>query len=83
MSINSNGFTIPELLVVIVLTTIFTTLIMTFTIGYWRYGYLLQADLDTLSTRLNAGDYLRDAVGNSTGYAVLNDEPGRIADSVT
>src|SRR5438034_623543 len=48
---NSNddqGFTLSELLVVIILTAFFSILIMTFTFEYWRYAYLLQADLDTL-----------------------------------
>ena len=69
------GITIVELLVVIVMTGLFTTLIMTFTIGYWRYGYLLQADLETLGTRLNAGDLLRSSIGPSSGLISQNSIP--------
>src|SRR5258706_7025114 len=68
----SGGFTLTELLVVIILTTLFSTLILTFTFEYWRYGYLLQADLDTLTTRLNAGDILREEIGTSTGLIIQN-----------
>lgn len=67
-----NGFTITELLVVIILSALFSTLILYFFINYFRYGYLLQADLETLTTRLNAGDFLREAVGTSTGLIIQN-----------
>jgi len=66
------GITIVELLVVIVMIGLFTTIIMNFTIGYWRYGYLLQADLETLTTRLNAGDFIRGAIGPSSGLIIQN-----------
>jgi hypothetical protein len=55
-----------------VLTSFFVTLIMTFTIGYWRDGYLEESDLDTLNTRLTAGDILRDSVGTSAGMIMQN-----------
>ncbi len=66
------GFTIPELLVVIIITGLFVSLIMFFTFSYWRYGYLLDADLDTFITRLNAGDVLRELVGTSAGLTLQN-----------
>lgn len=66
------GFSLPELLIVIILTGLFSGLILSFTFGYWRYGFLLQADLDTLNTRLNAGDFLREAIGSSSGLIIQN-----------
>lgn len=72
MSINQRGISIVELLIVIVMTGFFTTLIASFTINYWRYGYLLQADLETLNTRLNAGDILRESLGSSSGLVMQN-----------
>ncbi|MBX4201981.1 hypothetical protein KW803_03795, partial [Candidatus Saccharibacteria bacterium] len=50
-------------------------LILFFFISYWRDGYLLQADLDTLTTRLNAGDILREEIGTSTGLIMQNGLP--------
>ncbi|HSX17845.1 MAG TPA: type II secretion system protein [Candidatus Saccharimonadales bacterium] len=67
-----SGFTLIELLVVIILSTFFSILILTFTFEYWRYAYLLQADLDTLTTRLNAGDILREEIGTSSGMIIQN-----------
>jgi len=69
---NQKGFSLPELLIVIILTGLFSALILSFTFGYWRYGFLLQADLDTLTTRLNAGDFLREAIGTSSGLTIQN-----------
>jgi type II secretory pathway pseudopilin PulG len=69
------GITIIELLVVIVMIGFFTTLIMTFTFSYWRYGALLEADLDTLGTRLTAGDIIRESVGTSSGLVMQNGIP--------
>lgn len=79
MTNNQKGFSLPELIVVIVLSGLFSSLILFFFINYFRYGYLLQADLDTLTTRLNAGDILREGVGSSTGLIIQNS----IADSNT
>ena len=75
MSRSEEGFTISELLVVIILTAFFSTLIMTFAFSYWRYGFLLQADLDTLTTRLNASDILREEIGTSTGLTMQTSIP--------
>ncbi|CAN5710079.1 hypothetical protein BH23PAT2_BH23PAT2_02940 [soil metagenome] len=82
---NNSGFTITELLIVIVATGIMSGAILTFTFQYWRYTYALQADLETLTTRLNAGDSLRRLIGSSTGFIIqtslpddspLNPDPG-------
>lgn len=70
--LDQRGITLVELIVVMVMTLLFTGIITTFTIGYWRYGYLLEADLGTLTTRLNAGDVLREGIGMSTGLVTQN-----------
>lgn len=72
---NEDGFTIPELIVVMSVTSIFVGLIVFFTFSYWRYGYLMEADFDTLTTRLNAGDYFREAIGSSSGMITQNSIP--------
>jgi len=69
---DSTGFTLAELIVVIVLTTLFSGLIITFTFDFWRYGYSLESDLETLTTRLNAGDILREQIGSSSGLIIQN-----------
>lgn len=66
------GFTLPELLITIILSVFFSMLLLYFFFGYWSYGYLLQADEDTLTTRLNAGDVLREEIGSSTGLIIQN-----------
>lgn len=72
MNKNEQGFTLSELIVVIVLTTLFSILIMTFTFDLWHTGYLQQADLETLTTRLNASDILREEIGTSSGMIIQN-----------
>ncbi len=73
--LNEDGFTIPELLTVIVTTAIFTGLVLYFGISYWRYGYLLEADLDTFVNRLNAQDFLRETFATSSGLITQNSIP--------
>lgn len=71
-TLKQNGFTLPELVVVLFLTSMFTGLILFFMVSYWRYGYLLEADLDTLVTRLNAGDLLRENISPASGLILQN-----------
>jgi hypothetical protein len=75
MRTNEQGFTIVELISVLSVTGIFVGLIMFFTFSYWRYGFLMEADLDTFVTRLNAGDYLRESFGTSSGLIIQNSIP--------
>lgn len=70
--LTQDGFTIPELLVVMLVTGFFVTLILYFTFSYWRYSYLLESDQDTLTTRLNAGDIVRESLGTSSGLILQN-----------
>jgi hypothetical protein len=75
MKINEDGYTIPEMVTVLVITSTLVTLILFFTFSYWRYGSLLEADLETLVSRLNAGDSLRELVGSSSGMIIQNSIP--------
>lgn len=72
---DESGFTLSEVLVVILVTGFFVTLIMNFTFSFWRYSYLLEADQDTLNTRLNAGDIIREQIGTSSGMIMQNGIP--------
>lgn len=69
------GFTITELLIVIVATGVLSTLLFTFTFNFWKTSYSQQSSLDSLSTRLNAGDILRSLVSSSTGMIVQTSIP--------
>jgi len=73
--LNERGMSVAELMVVMVVTAVMIGAIMQFTINYQRYGYLLQADQDTLNSRLNASDYIRENVGTSTGLITQNSIP--------
>jgi Tfp pilus assembly protein FimT len=59
---HDGGFTIPELLIMIIVTAILTTFVVDFSLNYWRASATLENDSETLVTRLNAGDALRDAL---------------------
>lgn len=75
MKISEDGFTIPELLVVLIVSTILSGLVISFGFNYWRFGALEQADQDTLISRLNAGDFLRQNIGESSGLVIQNGLP--------
>ena len=72
---DERGFTIVELVSTVVVTSIFSGLILFFFFNYWRYGLLLEADLDTYVTRLNAGDIIREQISNSSGLIIQNSLP--------
>ncbi len=74
-NLGQNGYTLPEMLVTLIMTALFVALIMTFTFSYWRYGASQEADLDTLTTRLNAGDILREYLTQSSGLITQNSLP--------
>lgn len=73
--IGEKGFTLPEILIVLVMSSLFSGLILFFGFSFWRYGYLLEADLDTFVTRLNAGDFLRESFSSSSGLVIQNGIP--------
>jgi len=69
---DQSGFTIAELLVVIILTSILTLIVMLFTFDLWRTSAIQEADNDTLVTRFNASDTLREFIGTSSGLIIQN-----------
>jgi type II secretory pathway pseudopilin PulG len=69
------GFTITELLIVIILTTLLTLIVMVFAFDLWRTSATQEADIDTLATRYNASDVLREQIGTSAGLIIQNSIP--------
>jgi type II secretory pathway pseudopilin PulG len=69
---NDSGFTIAELLVVVILTSILTLIVMLFAFDMWRSSAIQQAQNDTLVTRFNASDTLREFIGTSSGLIIQN-----------
>jgi type II secretory pathway pseudopilin PulG len=67
-----SGFTITELLIVIILTSLFTLVIMVFMFDLWRTSASDEANIDTLQTRFNASDTLREEIGTSSGLIIQN-----------
>ncbi len=72
MKSNEGGFTLVELIIIITLTALLSTVVFGFLINYWSFGYKLEADLNTITTRLNAVDFLRESIGTSTGLINQN-----------
>jgi len=66
------GFTMPELILVMVLTVLLTGLLFQFAIGYARYSTVAQADSIAFVERLNASDFLRENLGLSSGLISQN-----------
>lgn len=64
---DASGFTITELLIVIVATGVISGAIFTFTYNYWRASYVQQSSIDSLNSRLNAGDIMRELLSSSSG----------------
>jgi len=75
MRLNQSGFTLPELISVMAVSAIFAGLIMYFGFSYWRYSSLLEADLDTFVSRLNAQDVVRELIGTTSGLIIQNSIP--------
>jgi len=72
---DESGFTITELLIVIILTSILILIVMLFAFDLWRNSAVQEADNDTLVTRFNASDTLRDFIGTSSGLIIQNSIP--------
>lgn len=70
-----SGYTLVELMIVLIMTSVLVTLIMVFTFTYWRNSYAAQADQETLTERLNANDFLREYIGSSSGIITQNGLP--------
>ncbi len=70
-----DGFTIPELLIMMIVTSILTIAVISFSMNYWSAAAKLQNSSTTLTSRLNAGDALRDALNRSSGLISQNGIP--------
>ncbi len=79
MRLDIRGVTIVELLVVIIVSVIVMGVVTSFSLHYWANSATLQADQETLVSRLNSGDYLRQAINSASGLINQND----LADSHT
>src|SRR5688572_24662971 len=69
---SESGFTLTELLSVIVVTTLFVGLISYFGFNYWRYSSVISADLDSFVSRLNSQDVVRELIGTASGLSFQN-----------
>lgn len=67
-----DGFTLPELIIVMVLTMLLSGLLFQFAIGYARFNTVAQSDSIAFVERLNASDYLRENLGLSSGLISQN-----------
>lgn len=72
---DEEGYTLVELLITLIMTSTFVTLLMYFTFQYWRYAFSMAADQDTMIQRLNAGDFIRETLGTSSGTIIQNSIP--------
>lgn len=72
MNDQESGFTITELLIVIIMTSLLTMIIMLFAFDLWRNSAAQEANNDTLLTRFNASDTIREEVGTSSGMIIQN-----------
>jgi len=72
---NQQGYTIVELIIVMVITLILSGLVVSFALDYWGSSANLQADLDTFVTRLDANDELRTLLTPSDGLIIQNSIP--------
>lgn len=69
---NASGFTLPELVVVMVVTVMLSGLVLSFFIDLWGSTATLQNDSETFVTRENAGDRLRDSFNSAAGLITQN-----------
>lgn len=75
MKKQQSGFTLIEVVIVMTVSSFFVGLIFYFGISFWRYAALLEADLDTFVSRLNAQDYVREIIGTADGLIIQNSLP--------
>ena len=75
MSREANGFTIVELLVVMLVSSLLIGVITGFGLNYWGRTVGLSTSQQAFVSRLNAGDYLRNGVDSASGLINQNDLP--------
>lgn len=71
--LNERGVTIVELLVVMIVSLILTGVITVFALNYWASSASLETSQEALVSRLNSGDYLREALDAASGLINQND----------
>ena len=69
---SQQGFTLVELLVAMILTVMFTGLVLSFMINFWSGAASLANDTATFVTRQNAGDSLRDKLNAASQLITQN-----------
>lgn len=72
MIANQKGFTVTELLIVTVATTLVTISLVSFMFNFWRYSYYSQANQNSFTERLNTSDYLREKLSAASGLITQN-----------
>ena len=72
---DQRGLTVVELLVAIIVSSVMMAIVTAFALNYWTSTAVIQSDQQTLVSRLNAGDYLRDAIDSASGLITQNDLP--------
>jgi hypothetical protein len=70
---DERGFTVVELLAIISTSSIILGTMTAFALNFWTNTAVVQSDENTLVTRLNAGDYLRNMVNSAVGLIDQND----------
>lgn len=73
--LRQRGFSLVELMIVLGATALFVGLLLDFGMNYWRYAALLGSDNETLVSRLNTQDYIREIIGTSDGLILQNSIP--------
>lgn len=68
-----HGLTVVELLVVMVVSGILATTVTAYALNFWGSSASLENSQETLVTRLNSGDYLRELLDSSGGLITQND----------
>jgi len=68
---DQRGFTIPELIIMMIVTAILTTTVITFALNFWSSTATLQNDSESLTTRLNSCDILREQL--NVASALINE----------
>lgn len=72
---DNKGFSIVELLIVMVVSGLLMGVITGFALNYWGKTVSLNNDQKTLVSRLNAGDFLRNSIDSASGLITQNNLP--------
>lgn len=73
--LDQRGVTIVELLIAMIVGLVLMGVITVFALNYWASSSSLESSQETLVSRLNSGDYLREAIDAASGLIIQNDLP--------